>query len=510
MTAGGEEPVFVRAPGLGLALVDLADGSVKGGYVLPSDLSPAEAAAAIAKLTVGNLSDHGPYDNTPHSDFIEFLVRELSKMGGQRKPRQYASQPAPNLPAAGWAGRSFTDPHSIPDASIDWNGIESKFPSLGLTLRRRGRDGGLLAGLGSVSVFEVLDLNQKVVAEGKGCSDEAARQSALGETVERLVAQQLSPGSLFISSADDLSRIGLRTPALAARSGDLFAPSTLGEWVSALTFDGVEGAMPAELAFYPFSPASGIKLFSHQHTSGLGAGASPAQASLAGLRECIETDCYWLSMRTRRLCGSFDLANLADDLISPIIHYLTEGGIEVHAGLINYDWPISVVHVVLETQSESLPALAHGLGSGSNHRQALQRALLEAMQVYSGLEKVCLSYWPEIAVGLKPTADPALVWAARSSIPRITAMFTNAPRLDPTGSFGAQPTDAAGLLNHIADRNMTAWRTSLGSMGGLHVERVLIDGAISPFSERDGPSKRLQTFLDASGLRDAYLDPILT
>src|ERR1700730_2395533 len=45
---------------------------------------------------------------------------------------------------------------------------------------------------------------------------------------------------------------------------------------------------------------------------------------------------------------------------------------------------------------------------------------------------------------------------------------------------------------------------------GLHVVRVFLEGAVSAFSERSGPSDRVSSFAREFGIKYQYFNPILT
>jgi hypothetical protein len=283
------------------------------------------------------------------------------------------------------------------------------------------------------------------------------------------------------------------------------------EWILARTFDGVWGAMPAELAYYPFASRTGVRAFATQHTAGLAAGGSPHAAAIAGLRECIETDAYWRSMRTKQVCGLFgNLEDAGDAPIASLVRKLAQMGIRVWAGSIAFDWPLPIAHVVLETKGESLPALSHGLGAGGTWREAVERALHEAIQVYSGLEKVSLQYWQDVSVQAHRTAEAAIVWSNPGFSPRILEPFRNAPPLDLNEPFEGLVTDVQPLIGWMKARELVAWTADLGVRDGLHVARTFLEGGVSAFSERGAPSTHLMDAVHRAGLTYPYLDPILT
>lgn len=500
-------PCFLRAPGVGLALVDLDTKIVHSGYPIEGGRDAVlTAAISIARRCLGLAPDATSWDGLSdelYSDWRALGGEQVTCVRGQRAPCI--------LDSAAIANTRIADPHGdAPGSAVDWDGIRAKLIEQGLIIDSRAIDSPLLSATALCEVVEIRDSAGKVLSEGKGVAYDTAMQGALGEGVERLAAQLPDEERLFISTARELAASGVAIPALAAEARDLFSPDLPLEWVSAQTFSGRSGALPAELVYYPFQPGSAVKAFSAQHTAGLAVGASLASATAAALREAVETDAYWLSMRCMRIDSRFDaLADSPVPEIRRIVRSLAEIGIRTHAGIISFDWPVPIVHVVLENASEGLPALSHGLALGVNPFNALQRALLESVQVYTGMEKVARLYWPEISVSLSRTADPSLVWSDPAYARRIVAMFENAPRFDPATAT-AHLSTVGELDAWMTQHEMTAWCAALGKSHGLEVARAYIEGGVSPFSERSQPSRRVCDMLTRYGLQHPYLDPVLT
>jgi hypothetical protein len=489
-------------------LADLGTKAVLRGYPLdgPADVA-LEAAIAIAQRTSGlALCSSGPAGRLADELYADWLC-----FGGACATETHREWPIFPLVAGALDDILITDPHSdSSSAPVDWDTIRKSLTERGLIIEDRASQSALLSGSSLCSVVEIRDNPGKVLAEGKGLTQGEALIGVLGEAVERLVAQLPNPNRLFLATAREITAAGLGAPNLTCEARDLFSPDLPLEWVSAETLSGGAGALPAELVYYPFQPSTAIKAFSVQHTAGLAAGNTIAAASAAALREAIETDAYWLSMRCMRICSRFDaLADAPAPEVRRLVRSLAEVGVRTHAGLISFDWPVPIVHVVLETVSESLPALSHGLALSADPYVALQRALLEAIQVFTGLEKVSRHYWPEISVGLSRTADPPLLWSDPNYARRIVEMFENAPPVDLAADTSFAPT-LKELAAWMKQKGMTGWLAHLGSQGGLEVVRAYIEGGVSAFSERGRPSPRLNDMLSRYGLRFPYLDPVLT
>jgi len=445
--------------------------------------------------------------------FVDVLLADWADLCVPARPQRGTATYAPLELPINFGTLSLATRRDPRATNPDWVAIQRSLESKGLQLRSQDL-GAMSAALSSVvSTFEIVDVNEKVVSGGKGSSEAGALRSALGEAVERIVAQGQPDKGVFLASLNELQAQGIATPRLQAELADLFSPELLIEWIPARTLKGIQGALPAELAFYPHDRAVPVVAFTSPHTAGLASGANTAEAIAAALIEAIETDAYWLSMRTHRICGTFpDLRTSGQPRVATITQHLADIGIRVHAGLINFDWPLSIVHVVLENQSESLPALSHGLGSGLTHTQAIERALLEAVQVYSGLKKVVAEYWPQISLRLRTRmlAEPALIWSSQSFRGRIVEMFESADTIEVHAPCEHGVESLSDLQRWLERNNFVPWVAPLGTFAGLSVVRVFLEGAVSPFTERGRPSARLLAVARELGVRNLYFDPILT
>lgn len=500
-------PCFLRAPGVGLALVDLETEIVHGGYPISGGADAVLATAiAVAKCRTGIV----PSVPTWESRLAEELLVDWRELGGPSAHPAPADRTATPFDTSAFEITRIGDPHSSSAlTSAQWAIIQESLIGQGLVLERRSNQSSLLGASAFCEVLEIRD-GDKVLAEGKGLTYDEALRGVLGEAVERLTAQRPESGRLILATARELAAQGLTIPNFVTESRDLFSPDLPLEWVTARTFSGRGGALPAELTYFPFQPSTAVKAFSAQHTAGLAAGASGAAASAAALREAVETDAYWLSMRCMRICSRFEaLTEIGVPDIRHLVRSLADLGIHTHAGLINFDWPLPIVHVVLESTGDGLPALSHGLALGEDQFSALRRALVEAVQVFTGLEKVARLYWPEISVGLSRESIPALAWSDPSYASRIVEMFEDAPPLDPSAA-SAHLSNVRELVSWITQQGMTAWCAPLGRHYGLQVVRAYIEGGVSPFSERGSPSLRMRETLKRFGLRHPYLDPVFT
>jgi YcaO-like protein with predicted kinase domain len=481
-----------------------------------------DGGGAIARKTVAGFTQTLSHrlgvcqDQTDHvqGDLIEQIVKDWFRLGGDAreclKNRAVcgAARPASDSELECPAGREH-----VP--LLRWDQIRKDLQSIGITLGVRPsakvRRSPFLRPIGLISVFECTDQNGKVVSEGKGRSRALAYKSALGEAVERVAAQRVFPERIVTASPHHLRKSGEHFPEFDAHCEDLYSDDLIMDWVPAQGLDGTSGLLPAELVYYPYDPILPVRAFSAQHTAGLASAGSVDEAAAKGLSELLETDAYWTSMRLQKICCRVDGLATRADLVGRLTRKLDSQGINVHAGLISFHWPIPIFHVVCEARGERIPALSHGLGASIDSSSALEHALLEAIQVYSGLQEVAAEYWPQICLSPSATANPALVWSTPAHKHRVIPMFERAPSIDLDAlRLDASINSFQNLEDWLRKCGYRIWIAKLGSLLGLETVRVFSEDLISPFSERSSPSQLLMQRSQQYNGGILHFDPILT
>lgn len=484
---------------------------MRGYRVAEGDARARQIAAEFSERMIGVPSVDA--SDPLMRSFSDALVEDWTKLCGG--PPDVPRMPtAPRVLTSAAINFSEVDCHRPRRRTqTDWKAVADHFSKRGFTVAKRTASADSIEFQESVAVFELTDPNGKVLSEGKGLSESAAVESLYGEAVERTVAQTVPANTIFQASATSLRSIGYVLPLLGPGLNDLFSDDLICDWVSARTFFGDRAAIPAELAYYPYQSSTSVSAFAQQQTTGLAAGTSTEEAALAGLLECIEGDAYWTSLRAHLISGRFaNLGEIDNHNVRRIVGVLNKSGVRVHAGLIDFDWPLAIVHVVLENARESLPALSHGLGAGLCFDEAIERALIEAIQVFTGLEKVVAQYWPDIScTRVRTRVEPAISWSGPSFAPRIVEMFEEAPPIDlQPNRRSAYIKSFSQLPNWLEQNGFRALFAELGTLCELRVVRVHLDGTVSAFTERNGPSATLMRKLHKLGVPYAYLDPILS
>lgn len=228
------------------------------------------------------------------------------------------------------------------------------------------------------------------LSQGKGLTHEAARASAICESVETFYAERCANPLRIARYASLRAEQNVanveRLPV--ARHG-LYSPQEAIPWVEAVDLMQDRGVwIPYELvhadATIPRHPGSGCFVFS---TNGLASGNTAAEAAFHGLCELIERDAMALwkmqsaeaQKRTRLAIESVDdpvcvelLRRFEDAEIDPLIWDVTSSvGVPAFRVLIFDRWA--------QSQLTSLP-VAFGAGCHPERGVALTRALTEAAQ----------------------------------------------------------------------------------------------------------------------------------
>jgi len=227
------------------------------------------------------------------------------------------------------------------------------------------------------------------VASGKGITHDAARCSALCESIESHYGERFE-GPVRLARYTDFDRPAVVDPAKLAkgRGSNYTATATL-PWVEAHDLrDGASVWVPYELvhtdATLPRRPGSGAFLFS---SNGLASGNTEPEAMLHALCELVERDALavWKqrSDRTRR-STRVDVNSITGTENQALLARLTDAGIDVVLWNVTSDIGIAAFCALLVDRASAsdltpYPA-SFGIGCHPDRDVALARALTEAAQ----------------------------------------------------------------------------------------------------------------------------------
>ncbi len=516
-------PYFFLAPGIGLGL--LSDSGLELVSVFDNLAEIQKIAVLLSQVSSGISPDpNHPLHKTltaVHSRWLELGGKVISSTPGSRQ----FNATMPTI--------SFIGMHRMPlgfepvDSEILLNTALDSLRDRGyeLKLRTPSEQTSLLPGSDVIPVHEICTQSSPngVIAEGKGLTQSRSRASAIGEAVERVVGDYpFDTSKILTASQSELGPDAVDVASLGLGPRDMLNNELCSDWIQAYYIDGQPILIPAELVYTSYVSRTGVVAIAHRNTTGLAAGSTMGQAFLNGLLEAIERDAYWIVMRCRLNCPDIDIDDvqgLGPEVVALIERYRS-AGFRLHLKNISLDWPVQVVHALLEDRHGRVPAFAHGTGAALDMRTALARAVCEVGQVHSDLRKVVAHDIANYLLPEERPRSPSLSWADPLWRPHIAHLMKNETQgADFHTSFESTLECVAGtdFLLHERVTTLLGDLTALGykviwcpldQIGGIQVVRVIVLGATHPDPRLERISARLLRYSEGnSGL---FGDPILT
>lgn len=404
----------------------------------------------------------------------------------------------------------------LPLHRVKWDSVSAALVERGLTIRDHsppveGLPNSFVNPVRLIPLIEVAGLDGNPLSGGKGRTREEAVRSAQAEAMERVLAAAApSLKRVFVASAAELDASGIQVPRIQTGAHDAYTTQTRIDWMPAWTLQGAPAAIPAELAFFPYAPRSGIRAFASQHTHGLAVGGSVTEAVWAGLSECLERDAYWILMRCRAHCPPVHV-NQFSGSSRAIMEKATQAGLTLMVKDISFDWPLHIVHATLVDQTGRLPALSHGLGSHTTLQRASEKAIAECVQIHADLRRYCEFGLSDVVLPTDqqaPGKSAPAIWAD----PALSGLFSHLTEnvlAHPASIGGLRGSNPDEIVRLIEDLAGPIFWTELGEAGSLHAVRVMIPGCIPPTAETPWTTPRLTDWLNRFGLSFPYSTPIL-
>jgi len=233
------------------------------------------------------------------------------------------------------------------------------------------------------------------MTSGKGLTDQESARGAIVEALERYCAMQERAGELVYGSASTLDGPSIAPAEFVLYSERQYGSATFRHrrplpdqqltWVRGCLLGSGEAVLvPASLTYMNFVGAGGRERFGFPNSNGLAGGTDVASAVLAGLCELVERDAFVITWLTRRPAPRIDFSESAG-IASEIRRHYERFGIETVAFDLTTDLQIPVVMAVGIDRSGSRPAATVGLGCNLDPKTALDRAVMEVVQVRTGL-----------------------------------------------------------------------------------------------------------------------------
>ena len=225
------------------------------------------------------------------------------------------------------------------------------------------------------------------VSQGKGCDHESAALSAILESAETFLAEQVSNFDAFPATADEL---GIADHSFKKHLLPYVSPEwrqTKLPWVRASDLIADEpGWLPLELVHTAFvhPPLASDGIFCGS-TTGLAVALDESDAILHGIFECIERDAI---ARAHRIHGFFqrfriDVGTIDDPGTTDLIDDIRRRGLEVGLWIIEGAGGVPAIWCQLMedgTQPLITPYPADGFAASLDPCSAVQQAVREAAQ----------------------------------------------------------------------------------------------------------------------------------
>jgi ribosomal protein S12 methylthiotransferase accessory factor len=226
-----------------------------------------------------------------------------------------------------------------------------------------------------------------VSCSGKGWTREQARDSALGEALERYAAMTWQPEHRISSTYDELDRPGVHPRDLVLFADHQYAavpfqpwrPETELDWVPARSLvTGQEVWVPLLATHLGYRPPAAAALFPAT-SNGFAAGQDLTGATLRALLEVIERDAFAIAWSHRLPGRCVAAADVPDQQVRAIAASYARRGVELVVHLLPADTSATVVLAV--AWSDRAPAAVIGVAAALEPVAAARAAVLEAAQV---------------------------------------------------------------------------------------------------------------------------------
>ena len=420
--------------------------------VLPA-LLPLVTGAVVAELFAHTLAIAPPR--------LRAGVLTLDALGGAEK--LHPVLPRPDCPACAKKGRR---PSAVVQAdaglgTTDFDGIERRAvdplcglirtlevipkdvdePERPLILRAEIANANFRAGR-----------NAFVSCSGKGWTWQEARESALGEAVERYAAMTWQPERRLTSTYDGLDRPGLHPRDLVLFADHQYdavpyqrwRPETELEWVPAQSLvTGDEVWIPLLATHLGYRPPTAAALFPST-SNGFAAGPDWPDATLRALLEVIERDAFAIAWSHRLPGRCVAAADVPDEQTRTIAAAHARRGVELVVHLLPTDTSTSVALAI--AWSDRAPAAVIGAAAALEPIAAARSAVLEVMQVR-----------PMLRTRLRRSAVRARVADLASAPSKVTS-------LDDHDLVYADPAAAAAGMRFLREAPQEPWPDSVPSL----------------------------------------------
>ncbi|HSP59843.1 MAG TPA: TOMM precursor leader peptide-binding protein [Ornithinimicrobium sp.] len=254
-----------------------------------------------------------------------------------------------------------------------------------------------------------------VTCSGKGVRATAARDTALGEALERYASLMWDPPRRFRGAAPDVPGRHLDPHELVLFDPGQYAtlpfapysPGTVLDWVPARSLgSGDEVWVPLLAAHLGYDVPTHAEYLFPATSNGFAAGSGLATAVESALLEVVERDAFLVSWFHRLVTPRMDARTVPDEDTRAVAAAYARRGVEVEVHVLPTDSLVTVCLAV--AWADEAPAAVVGLGAARDPVEAARKAVLEVAQVRPALR----ARLRDAATQERMTqlvADPALV-----------------------------------------------------------------------------------------------------
>jgi ribosomal protein S12 methylthiotransferase accessory factor len=232
---------------------------------------------------------------------------------------------------------------------------------------------------------------------------------ALGESVERYCSALYDERELRLAAYDEVPDAAAPPESFALFSegqhrtpGFPIAPFTRETrvcWVRghSLVHDRPTW-VPAAFVYVPYRCAPGEAPIRDFISTGLAAGPTLASAAYRAIAEAVERDAFMIVWQNRLPRPHIELVGVRDPFVQELLRAFDGVPVRLSAVLLTLDIDVSVVLVVVASESGRPPLTVLGLGADLSPRRALAAALEEAALGFVAYRRLIAhspEYWPE-------------------------------------------------------------------------------------------------------------------
>ena len=234
--------------------------------------------------------------------------------------------------------------------------------------------------------------------EGGGVSTnkEIAKKKAIGEAVERYCGSELNKNRCLCSRYENVKGNAIPPSSFIYFPEDYYELNYFPyekiklqdeiNWVKGHNLVKKEEVyIPAFSVFLGYSNHF-EKRISPITSNGLGAGKSMNQAIRSGLLEIIERDAAMINWYTKRTPPRVKLDDIEDKKTKRLLKKLKKDRFKVDLCFLSLDIPIAVIAAVVHSDKDENPKVVFGLGAKFNLREAIRKAVEEAIMVINSID----------------------------------------------------------------------------------------------------------------------------